>query len=61
MNRYHELTNAEVKDQVIGGLRLNAPPNTPPEVAQLMAQCWKEATSQRPSFSVILFGCVLSD
>ena len=44
------LTNAEVAEQVAGGLKLSCPTSCPSEVYQLMLTTWAMEPEERPAF-----------
>src|SRR3569623_720995 len=45
------MSNAEVLPFLKQNQRLIAPPNCPPEINQLMLQCWAERAKERPDFA----------
>jgi sterile alpha motif and leucine zipper containing kinase AZK len=52
---YPDLDNVAAAQQVMTqGLRLQPPDETPPMLEEIMALCWEEQPSKRPSFKVIL-------
>jgi len=52
---YPGFDNAEVLDKVNRGWRLPCPKNCPTKVHDLMLQCWKEKSAERPTFKEIFF------
>lgn len=52
---YPTMTNAETKKFLLEGRgRLDAPPGTPPHVAELMKECMAEDVHERPAFKDIV-------
>jgi len=47
---YPGMTNAEVLQSVEGGYRMPSPPGTPELLYQIMLDCWKQASEDRPTF-----------
>jgi len=47
---YPGLSNPEVIQQVYKGYRMPAPENCPPEIAELMNECWQEEPLKRPQW-----------
>jgi len=53
MEPYGIMSNDQVMKEVKQGYRMSPPPDCPKEIAQLMQQCWKFNTGDRPSFQVL--------
>lgn len=51
---YSSSTNQYICEKVVEGYRLDPPINCPPEIAELMKDCWKEKPADRPTFQVRL-------
>ncbi|KAM9533309.1 tyrosine-protein kinase Lck isoform 2-T2 [Guaruba guarouba] len=47
---YPGMTNPEVIQNLERGYRMPQPDNCPPELYELMVQCWKEKPEERPTF-----------
>ncbi|KAI1231199.1 hypothetical protein IHE44_0008136 [Lamprotornis superbus] len=47
---YPGMTNPEVIQNLERGYRMPQPDNCPPELYELMRQCWKESPEERPTF-----------
>jgi len=47
---YPGMTNAEVLQQLEGGYRMPAPPGCPELLYQIMLDCWKASSQERPTF-----------
>ena len=47
------MTNAEVLHQVEHGYRMPAPPNCPPQLYDIMLQCWHKDPMKRPTFDTL--------
>ncbi|KAH8868608.1 Tyrosine-protein kinase Src42A [Schistosoma japonicum] len=52
---YPGMHNAEVLRQVDAGYRMSKPPGCPPELYDLMLECWAADENKRPSFATIHF------
>ncbi|VDP98020.1 unnamed protein product [Trichobilharzia regenti] len=50
---YPGMHNAEVLRQVDAGYRMSKPPGCPPELYDLMLECWAADENKRPSFATI--------
>eukprot|EP01118_Nematostelium_gracile_P020294 TRINITY_DN9803_c0_g2_i2.p1 TRINITY_DN9803_c0_g2~~TRINITY_DN9803_c0_g2_i2.p1 ORF type:complete len:218 (+),score=38.62 TRINITY_DN9803_c0_g2_i2:395-1048(+) len=50
---FGQMTNHEVYDAVIKGTRLEQPDRCPDQIWEIILSCWKEKTSERPSFDMI--------
>lgn len=50
---YPGMHNAEVLRQVDAGYRMSKPPGCPPEIYDLMLECWAADENKRPSFAAI--------
>ncbi len=44
------MSNAEATEKILSGYRMPPPPDCPPEIYELMLQCWQRDPSLRPSF-----------
>ncbi|CAD5234978.1 unnamed protein product [Bursaphelenchus xylophilus] len=54
---YPNMQNAEVKKMILeDDKRMDIPPETPPESAEIMKECWATAPEQRPTFRAIVLG-----
>ncbi|TKR95197.1 hypothetical protein L596_009396 [Steinernema carpocapsae] len=52
---YSGMTNSEVKEKVLTGYRMELPPDTPPEIARLVAsECWSVKPELRPTMRQIV-------
>jgi hypothetical protein len=47
---YVGMTNAEATEKVIDGYRLSQPKQCPPEIYEIMVDCWQEKPDKRPTF-----------
>ncbi|EDR48627.1 uncharacterized protein MONBRDRAFT_44220 [Monosiga brevicollis MX1] len=52
---YPGMTNAEVLQQVERGYRMPAPTNCPPELYNIMLDCWKFKPDERPTFETLQY------
>eukprot|EP00053_Salpingoeca_punica_P017248 m.165541 g.165541 ORF g.165541 m.165541 type:complete len:630 (+) comp17160_c0_seq3:480-2369(+) len=52
---YQGLTNKEVVAKLESGYRMPCPPGCPPELYNLMLDCWKAVPGERPTFHVLQF------
>jgi len=50
---YYELTNPEVIQMVVKGIKLSKPENCPNDLWEVMMQCWQDNPSDRPDFQKI--------
>nr|XP_060640124.1 tyrosine-protein kinase Lck [Anolis sagrei ordinatus] len=50
---YPGMSNPEVIQNLERGYRMPPPENCPPELFQLMLQCWKDSPEQRPTFEFL--------
>ena len=51
---YTDWGNEKVWKEVTGGYRLPCPPRVPPEMYDIMSNCWEMAAQARPSMKVIV-------
>jgi fyn-related kinase len=47
------MTNAEVLHQVEHGYRMQAPQNCPPQLYEIMLECWNKDPMKRPTFETL--------
>uniref|UniRef100_A0AC34R5M3 Protein kinase domain-containing protein n=1 Tax=Panagrolaimus sp. JU765 TaxID=591449 RepID=A0AC34R5M3_9BILA len=50
---YPGMTNAEVLQKVEQGYRMPCPPNCPPQLYEIMQQCWHKDPEKRPTFETL--------
>ncbi|XP_071513497.1 tyrosine-protein kinase Fer isoform X3 [Panulirus ornatus] len=50
---YHGCSNTKAREMIDSGYRMQAPPNTPEEMYQLMFKCWQYEPENRPHFPEI--------
>ncbi len=50
---YPGMTNAEVLHQVEHGYRMQAPQNCPPQLYDIMLECWHKDAMKRPTFETL--------
>ncbi|XP_072170471.1 tyrosine-protein kinase Src42A-like [Diadema setosum] len=50
---YPGMTNKEVLDNVDRGYRMPCPPGCPPELYEIMLECWKSKAMDRPTFETL--------
>eukprot|EP00057_Strongylocentrotus_purpuratus_P026693 XP_011681167.1 PREDICTED: tyrosine-protein kinase Src42A-like [Strongylocentrotus purpuratus] len=50
---YPGMTNKEVLDCVDRGYRMPNPPGCPPELYEIMLECWKSKAMERPTFETL--------
>ena len=50
---YPSFTNPQVFEEVLKGYRLPPPQSCPPQVYQLMKDCWEQSPDDRPAFQVL--------
>ena len=50
---YPGISNNEAREKIESGYRMDAPKSCPPEVHQIMRNCWEYEPEDRPSFEDI--------
>ena len=50
---YPGMTNAEVLERIQTGYRMGCPPNCPKQLHDIMLDCWREESANRPTFETL--------